>query len=59
MLTKITGFDITQVVVAHRTSKRENGPIIMLFNKKSYRTNFLKQKKKFHTYVLINFNLLN
>ena len=48
MLTKITGFDITQVDVAHRTSKRENAPIIILFNKKSDKTNFFKQKKKFH-----------
>ena len=30
MLTKITDFDITQVDVAHRTSKRKNAPIIML-----------------------------
>ena len=48
MLTKITGFDITQVDVAHRTSKRENALIIMLFNKKSDRTNLFKLKKKFH-----------
>ena len=48
MLTKITGFDITQVDVAHRTSKRENALIIMLFNKKSERTNLFKLKKKFH-----------
>ena len=34
--------------VAHRTSKRQNTPIIMLFNKKSDRTNFFKQRKKFH-----------
>ena len=47
MLTKITGFDITQVDVAHRTSKRENA-LIMLFNKKSDRTNLFKLKKKFH-----------
>ena len=49
MLTKITDFDITQVDVAHRTSKRQNAPIIMLFNKKSDRTNFFKQRKKFHS----------
>ena len=48
MLTKITGFETTQVDVAHRTFKRENIPIIMLFNKKSDRTNFFNQKKKFH-----------
>ena len=35
--------------VAHRTSKRQNTPIIMLFNKKSDRTNFFKQRKKFHS----------
>ena len=34
--------------VAHRTSKRQNTPIIMLFNKKSDRTNFFKQRKEFH-----------
>ena len=36
MLTKIMGFDIIQVDVAHRTSKRENAPIMRLFNKKYY-----------------------
>ena len=49
MLTKITEFDITQVDVADRTYKRQNVPIIMLFNKKSDRTNFFKQRKKFHS----------
>ena len=34
MLTKIKEFDITQVDVADRTYKRQNVPIIMLFNKK-------------------------
>ena len=29
MLTKITGFDINQVDAANRTSKRQNGPIII------------------------------
>ena len=48
MLTKITDSDITQVDLAHRTYKRQNVPIIMLFNKKSDRTNFFKQRKKFH-----------
>ena len=48
MLTKITGFDITQVDVAQRTSKKENASIIMLLNKISDSTNFFKQKKKFH-----------
>ena len=47
MLTKITVSDITQVDVAHGTSKRENA-LIILFNKKSDRTNFFKQKRKFH-----------
>ena len=47
MLTKITVSDITQVDVAHGTSKRENA-LITLFNKKSDRTNFFKQKRKFH-----------
>ena len=47
MLTKITGFDITQIDVAHRTSKRENATI-MLFNEISERTNFFQQTKKFH-----------
>ena len=47
MLTKITDSDITQVDLAHRTYKRQNVPIIMLFNKKSDRTNFFKQRKKF------------
>ena len=46
MLTKITDFDITQVDLVHRRSKRQNSPIIMLFNKKSDRTNFFKQKKE-------------
>ena len=48
MLTKIKDFDIIQFDIAHRTSKRQNAPIIMLFNKKSDRTNFFKQRKKFH-----------
>ena len=48
MLTKITDLSIAQVDVAYRTSKRQNSPIIMLFNKKSDRTNFFKQRKKFH-----------
>ena len=48
MVTEILDFDNTQVDVAHRTSKRQNVPIIMLFNKKLYRTNFFKQIKKFH-----------
>ena len=39
--------DFMQVDVALRTSKRQNTPIIMLFNKKSDRTNFFKQRKKF------------
>ena len=47
MLTKITDSDITQVDLAHRTYKRQNVPIIMLLNKKSDRTNFFKQRKKF------------
>ena len=42
ILTQITDFDITQVDIAHRTSKRQNAPIIMLFNKKS-------ERKKFHS----------
>ena len=49
MLTKVTDLDITQVDAAHKTSKRQNAPIIMLFNKKSDRTDFFKQKKKFHS----------
>ena len=48
MLTKITHFDITQIDVGHRTTKRENAPIIILFNKRSDTTNFCKQRKKFH-----------
>ena len=40
--------DFMQVDVALRTSKRQNTPIIMLFNKKSDRTNFFKQRKEFH-----------
>ena len=28
------GFDVTQVDVAHRTSKGQNAPIMRLFNKK-------------------------
>ena len=47
MLTVTTGFNITQVPVAHRISKRENTPIIILFNKKSDRNYFYKPKKKF------------
>ena len=39
MLTKITGCEITPVGIAYRTSKRENAPIIILFNKKPDRTN--------------------
>ena len=49
MLTKITDFEITQADVAHRTSERQNVSIIMLFNKKSDRTNFFKQRTKFHS----------
>ena len=48
MLTKITGCEITPVGIAHRTSKRENALIIILFNKKSDTTNAYKEKKKFH-----------
>ena len=48
MLTKITGCEITPVGIAYRTSKRENAPIIILFNKKPDRTNAYKEKKKFH-----------
>ena len=47
MLTVTTGFNITQVPVAHRTSKRENTPIIVLFDKKSDRNYFSEPKKKF------------
>ena len=47
MLTVTTGFNITQVPVTHRTSKRENTPIIVLFNKKSDRNYFSEPKKKF------------
>ena len=46
MLTKITDFDITQVDVAHRTYKRRNLQV-MLFDKKSDRTNLFRQRKKF------------
>ena len=46
LLTKITDFDITQVDVAHITSKRQN-PQVMLFDKKSDRTNLFKQRKTF------------
>ena len=49
MPTRIVRFDITQVDIAQITSKREDAPIIILFNKKSDRTNLYKQKKKFHT----------
>ena len=49
MLPKITDFDITQVDIVHKTSKRQNAPIIMLFNKNSDRTNLFKQRKKFHS----------
>ena len=48
MLTKLTGFDIAQVGIAHRTSKWENAPILILFNKKSDRSHFYKQKKNSH-----------
>ena len=47
ILTVTTGFNITQVPVAHRTSKRENTPIIILFNRKSDRNYFYKPKQKF------------
>ena len=56
LLTKITDFDITQVDVAHRTSKRQNA-LIMLFNKKSDRTNFFKQNNKFQFSLNLNLNL--
>ena len=59
MLTKIADIDITQVDVAHRTPKRQIAPIIMLFNKKSDRTNFFKQRKYFTTYGLISFSLVS
>ena len=51
ILTQITDFDITQVDIAHRTSKRQNAPIIMLFNKKS--------ERNFTAYKLISFNLVS
>ena len=56
LLTKITDFDITQVDAAHRTSKRQNA-LIMLFNKKSDRTNFFKQNNKFQFSLNLNLNL--
>ena len=59
ILTIIADFDITQVDVAHITPKRQNAPIIMLFNKKSDRTNFFKQRKYFATYELISFSLVS
>ena len=46
LLTKITDFDITQVDVAHITSKIQNSQV-MLFDKKSDRTNLFKQRKTF------------
>ena len=45
MLTKITGFDSNQIDVAHRTSKIENAPIIMLRNKKQIELISLSKKE--------------
>ena len=42
MPTRIVRFDITQVDIAQITSKREDVPIVILFNKKSDRTNLYK-----------------
>ena len=46
MLTKMTWFDINQVDVTHNISKKENGLIIILFDKKSDRYNFYKQQQQ-------------
>ena len=42
---KIKNFDREQMDVAHRTSKKNTAPIIILFKTKNDRNNFYKQKK--------------
>ena len=42
---KVKNFDREQIDVAHRTSKKNTAPIIILFKTKNDRNNFYKQKK--------------
>ena len=42
---KIKNFDREQIDVAHRTSKKNTAPIIILFKTRNDRNNFYKQKK--------------
>ena len=42
----ICNFDVNQIDIAHRVSERGTAPIIVLFNRKTDRNNFYRQKKK-------------
>ena len=39
-------FDVSQIDIAHRVSEKGTAPILVLFNRKTDRTNFYRQKKK-------------
>ena len=52
-MAEIEGYETSQVDVAHRSSRKIAAPIIVLFQRKSNRQNFYKQKNKLY---LLNLN---
>ena len=42
----ICNFDVSQIDIAHRISGKGTAPIIVLFNRKTNRTDFYRQKSK-------------
>ena len=52
-MAEIEGYETSQVDVAHRSSRKIAAPIIVLFQRKSNRQNFDKQKNKLY---LLNLN---
>ena len=43
-------FDVSQIDIAHRVSDKGTVPVIVLFNRKTDRTNFYRQKNKMFTF---------
>ena len=42
----ICNFGVSQIDIAHRESEKRTAPIIVLFNRKAYRTNLYRQKNR-------------
>ena len=46
MVAEICNFDVSQIDIPHRVSEKGTAPVIVLFNRKTDRTNFYRHKNK-------------